>query len=151
MVYAIQMYLTCVYTRFYQSQLVYTSVNIHWWFATIPNLSYTQIIIFTKHYMCQYTDLEQAWSNRIEMIHSKPLDPDISLYLILHQLLRFLLGSDIARHHEPITCILYLILHQIFSTFCVPLPNDLLPLLYSLPWYTFYCPYSPWVPSEIFD
>ena len=51
------------------------------------------------------------------MIHFKPFDPDPSLDLVLHQLVRFLLSSDQAKHHEPITYILDLILHQIFKTF----------------------------------
>ena len=63
------------------------------------------------------------------MIHSKPFDPDLSLDLVLHQLVRFLLSLDQAKHYEPITCILDLILYQIFKTFSVPLPNDLLLLL----------------------
>ena len=63
------------------------------------------------------------------MIHSKPLDPDLSLDLVLHQPLRFLLSLDQAKHHEPITCILDLILQQIFKTFSMHLPNDLLLLL----------------------
>ena len=63
------------------------------------------------------------------MIHSKPLDPNLSLDLVLHPLLGFLLSLDQAMHHKPITCILDLILHQIFKTFSIPLPNDLLLLL----------------------
>lgn len=63
------------------------------------------------------------------MIHSKPLDLDLYLDLVLHQPLRFLLSSDQERHHEPITYILYLILHQIFETYLVPMPNDILLLL----------------------
>lgn len=63
------------------------------------------------------------------MIHSKPLDPDLSLDLVLHQPLRFLLHLDQAMHHKPITCILDLIFHQIFKAFSIPLPNDHLLLL----------------------
>ena len=63
------------------------------------------------------------------MIHSKPFDPDLSLDLVLHQPARFLLSLDQAMHHEPIACILDLTLHQIFKTFSMHLPNDLLLLL----------------------
>ncbi len=63
------------------------------------------------------------------MIHSKPLDPDLSLDLVLHQLLRFLLSLDQVMHHEPIVYILDLTLHQIFKNFKPSLHNDLLLLL----------------------
>ena len=49
----------------------------------------------------------------------------------LHQPMRFLHSSDQVMHHQPITCILDLILHQIFKTFSMCLPNDLLLLLQS--------------------
>ena len=60
------------------------------------------------------------------MIHSKPFDPDLSLDLVVHQPVRSLHSSNQAMHHQPITYILDLILHQICKNFSIPLPNDLL-------------------------
>jgi len=57
--------------------------------------------------------------NHIEIVYFKPFDPDLSLDLVLHQPMRYLLGSDQAMHHKPFTCILDLMLHQIFKTFLI--------------------------------
>jgi len=66
--------------------------------------------------MPQYPDVDYTWSNHIKIINFKPSDPDPSLDLIVHQPLRFILGSDQTKHHKPIICILDLTLHQILNS-----------------------------------
>jgi hypothetical protein len=106
--------------------LAYRSKNNFHQLAAVPDISYTQNITLR-----QYADLEIRIINHIKIVHFKPLDPDLSLDLVLHQPVRSLLSSDQAMHHQPITCILDLMLHQIFKTFQIHLPNDFFSL-YSL-------------------
>ena len=135
MVYATTMNQTCVHMCFHQSQPAYRSINIQSWLAAISNLSYTQFrSLQASVYRSRISIIKY-----IEIVHFKPFDPDLSLDLVLHQPVRSLLSSDQAMHHQPITCILDLILHQIFNifliSFCLMIFFSFYSLRpYSIPW-----------------
>jgi len=126
MVYATILNPTCIHMRLHRIQPVYRSINIQSWLAAISNLSYTQ---FRSLHASVYRSRINI-INHIDIVHFKPFDPDLSLDLVLHQSVRSLHSSDQAMHHQPITCILDLILHQIFKTFT--------PSLYLMIFFSFY-------------
>ena len=101
--------------RVYASFLKWTCVQIcKWWFK---HYNYSRLQSYPDNHIYRL-HMRQLFRYmiKIKIIHFKPWDPDTSLDLILHQMLRFILGSDQAQHHKLITCILDLTLHQIFDT-----------------------------------
>jgi len=128
MVYATTMNPTYVQTRLHQRQPAYRSINIQSWLAAISNLSYTQFK--SLHALVYRSRLNII--NHIYIFHFKPFDPNLSLDLVLHQPVRSLHSSNQAMHHQPITYILDLILHQIFKTFSITLCLMIFFSFYSL-------------------
>ena len=96
-------------------------------FAVIPNFRYTHIIEFKGKNICQHSNLAYPLSHHIMISRFMSFDPNSSLDLIHHEILRCILSPNQEKHQKPITCIFYfdLTLHKIFIT------HALSPLIFS--------------------